>query len=51
MTGQLQFNIYTDYIDFEANTRRTSKPKLVANGVTLVLMMQVRYLLIFLQEN
>ena len=32
-TKQLEFNINADYFDFEANTRRTFKPKFDANGV------------------
>ncbi len=32
-TKQLEFNVNTDYIDFESNTRKTSKPKFDANGV------------------
>jgi hypothetical protein len=32
-TKQLEFNITTDYFDFEANTRRTLKPKFDSNGV------------------
>jgi hypothetical protein len=32
-TRQLEFNIKTDFFDFEANTRRTLKPKFDSNGV------------------
>jgi hypothetical protein len=32
-TRPLQFNINTDYFDFEANSRRTLKPKFDSNGV------------------
>ncbi len=32
-TKQLEFNINTDYFDFESNSRRTLKPILDANGV------------------
>ena len=32
-TRQLEFNINTDYFDFEANSRRTLKPKFDSNGV------------------
>ncbi len=32
-TRQLEFNINTDYFDFETNSRRTLKPKFDANGV------------------
>ncbi len=32
-TKQLEFNINTDYFDFETNSRRTLKPKFDANGV------------------
>jgi hypothetical protein len=32
-TRQLELNIYADYFDFEANTRRTLKPKFDSNGV------------------
>ena len=46
-TRQLEFNINTDYFDFEANSRRTLKPNLIL----MVLMMQDHYLLIFQQEN
>ena len=30
---QLEFNVNTDYFDFESNTRRNLKPKFDANGV------------------
>jgi hypothetical protein len=30
---QLEFNINADYFDFEANSRRTLRPKFDANGV------------------
>ncbi len=33
ITKQLEFNIKTDYFDFESNTRRTLKPKFDANCV------------------
>ncbi len=43
-TRQLEFNINTDYFDFEANTRKALKPKFDANGVddagTLLLIFQ-----------
>jgi hypothetical protein len=32
-TKQLDFNINTDYFDFESNSRRTLKPKFDANGI------------------
>ncbi len=32
-TRQLEFNVNTDYFDFEANTRRTLNPKFDANRV------------------
>ncbi len=32
-TRQLEFNINAAYVDFEANTRRTLKPKFDSNGV------------------
>ncbi len=32
-TRQLEFNINADYFDFEANSRRTLKPKFDANDV------------------
>ncbi len=30
---QLEFNIDTDYFDFETNTRRTLRPKFDSNGI------------------
>ena len=46
-TKQLEFNINTDYFDFETNSRRTLNQNLMLMG----LMMRVLYLLIFQQEN
>jgi len=33
ITKQLEFNINTDYLEFETNTKRTLKPKLELKGV------------------
>jgi hypothetical protein len=50
-TRQLEFNINADYFDFEANTRRTLKPKFDSNGVDDAGPLQDHYLLIFQQEK
>jgi hypothetical protein len=44
---QLEFNINTDYFDFETNSRRTLNLNLTLMG----LMMQDHYLLISQEEN
>jgi hypothetical protein len=46
-TKPLEFNVNTDYFDFEANTRKILKPKFDAKGVDDA----GHYLLIFQQEN